>query len=218
MLPAIEASVGEVIARRPLREYRQWAINPGLEALEGAKAIQEQFFRIMNSVDWSNSDTILSARARLNREINIWMEREKLEPEIAAQALWWVAHTSEGEHTQAASVFWGFPEESKWIVEQKPGLLHVGKSILYIVGLNYQLPGVYELNTDVEIVEHTDVKGVIRKVIVAQVDGQIQPVDFPENMIAIVAKSSDQPGLGRYFAQIKQETKNSWKCLLTPRG
>jgi hypothetical protein len=58
-------------------------------------------------------------------------------------------------------------------------------------------------------------KKIIRKAVVAEVDGQKQPApSYPKNMIAMVAINTDQPRCGRYHARIEQTSSGAWVCQL----
>ena len=108
----------------------------------------------------------------------------------------------------AASVFIAFPEASRWIVAEKPGLKSTGLATI-LTGCNYQVPGLEELEAEVEVVDVTTEKNGkqwVRKAICGAVEGQLPPPSstYPENMIGLVAVNADQPEKGAYFARIKK--------------
>ena len=59
-------------------------------------------------------------------------------------------------------------------------------------------------------------KTVIRKALVAQVPGQLQPQNtaYPRDMIAMVAANADQPAIGQYKASIRRISESAWRCEL----
>jgi hypothetical protein len=118
----------------------------------------------------------------------------------------------------AASVFIAFPEASRWIVTAKPGLKDTGVATV-LTGCNYQVPGLEELEAEVEVVDVTTEKNGkqwVRKAICGAVDGQLPPQSdlYPRNMIGLIAVNADQPEKGAYFARIKKVSSGAWKCVL----
>jgi hypothetical protein len=118
----------------------------------------------------------------------------------------------------AASVFIAFPEASRWIVSEKPGLKDTGLATI-LTGCNYQVPGLEELETEVEVVDVTTEKNGkqwVRKAVCGAVDGQLPPQSdvYPDNMIRLIAVNADQPEKGAYFARIKKVSSGAWKCVL----
>ena len=88
-----------------------------------------------------------------------------------------------------------------------------------LTGCNYQVPGLEELEAEVEVVDVTTEKNGkqwVRKAICGAVEGQLPPQSdlYPENMIGLVAVNADQPERGAYFARIKKVSSGAWKCVL----
>jgi hypothetical protein len=118
----------------------------------------------------------------------------------------------------AASVLIAFPVASRWIVTEKPGLKSTGLATV-LTGCNYQVPGLEELETEVEVVDVTTEKNGkqwVRKAICGAVDGQLSPQSniYPENMIGLIAVNADQPEKGAHFARIKKVSSGAWQCVL----
>jgi hypothetical protein len=106
---------------------------------------------------------------------------------VAASPLWRVAHSSRSSNAGAASVFIAFPEASRWIVAEKPGLKSTGVATI-LTGCNYQVPGLEELKAEVEVVDVTTEKNGkhwVRKAICVAVEGPLPPQSdlYPENMM-----------------------------------
>jgi hypothetical protein len=94
-------------------------------------------------------------------------------------------------------VFIAFPEARRWIVAEKPGLKDTGLATI-LTGCNYQVPGLEELETEVQVVEvgaEKNGKQWVRKAICGAVEGQLPPHSdlYPENMIGLVAVNADSP-------------------------
>ena len=109
------------------------------------------------------------------------------------------------------------PGGQRWIVAEKPGLKSTGLATI-LTGCNYQVPGLEELETEVEVVDVTTEKNSkqwVRKAICA-VEGQLPPQSdlYPENMIGLIAVNADEPEKGAYFARIKKVSSGAWKCVL----
>lgn len=94
-----------------------------------------------------------------------------------------------------------------------------GVQVTDLTGCNYQVPGLEELETEVEVVDVTTQKNDrqwVRKAICGAVDGQLPPQSslYPENMIGLIAANSDQAETGAYFARIKKVSGGARKCVL----
>ena len=101
---------------------------------------------------------------------------------------------------------------------EKPGLKNTGLATI-LTGCNYQVPGLEELETEVEVVDVTTEKNGklwVRKAVYGAVDGQLPPQSelYPENMIGLIAVNADQPEKGAYFARIKKVSSGAWRCVL----
>lgn len=215
MLPAIQQLLDTPIKTRPLSAFRKWAFDVSKEEYEAAQSIVLFHNARVKRVNWLDPESIANYKRLLGFEIEAWLA-SGIDRKRAACALWQVVHSSRSMDSGASCVFLAFPEEAKWIVENKPGLSGGFNTVL--TGLNFQLPGCTHLDVDVEIVDVTVSKAgktLIRKAVVAQVQGQKQPgSDYPRNMIAMVAVNADQPENGNYHAIINQISTGAWSCQL----
>jgi hypothetical protein len=217
-LPNLKAVLETPIKVRPLTAFRMWAMPVDSVQYECAKVLQEWYNARSMRVNWSDPDAVGKFKTLFVQEAKTWMEREGLDERIAASALWRVAHSSRSSNAGAASVFIAFPEASRWIVAEKPGLKSTGLATI-LTGCNYQVPGLEELEAEVEVVDVTTEKNGkqwVRKAICGAVEGQLPPQSdlYPENMIGLVAVNADQPEKGAYFARIKKVSSGAWKCVL----
>ena len=217
-LPSLKSILDTPIKTRPLTEFRNWAMKVTELQYGTARVVQDWFNARIQRVNFSDPENIAKFKAELQVELVNWTEREQLDLKVAASALWRVAHSSRSTDASAASVFMAFPEQAEWIVENKPGL-QINQTATILTGVNYQVPFLMSAETEVQVVDvETMVKGkiVIRKAVVGIVDGQVQPSDpgFPRNMIGVIAANADQPGVGSYFATIKQVSQGAWSCVL----
>ena len=101
---------------------------------------------------------------------------------------------------------------------ETPGLKSTGLATI-LTGCNYQVPGLEELEIEVQVVDVTTEKNGkhwVRKAICGAVNGQLPPQSsiYPENMIALIAVNADQPEKGMYFARIKKVSSGAWMCVL----
>jgi hypothetical protein len=74
-----------------------------------------------------------------------------------------------------------------------------------------------ELDCEVKIIDMAKLqhgKMIVRKAVVAEVEGQVQPLDMPSNVIGVIASNADQPQVGSYFARIRKVSNGSWRCEL----
>ncbi len=215
-LPNLQNVLETPIKTRLLTEFRDWAMSVPAVQMECAKVVQVWFNARNKRVNWSDPRSILDFRAEFNIEVQKWVQREQVDPKVAASALWRAAHSARSGDASGASVFIAFPEESNWIVKMKPGLKH-GRSTI-IVGLNFQLPGLDELDCEVKIIDMAKLqngKMIVRKAVVAEVEGQIQPVGMPTNVIGVIAANADQPQVGMYIARIHRISSGAWRCELS---
>jgi hypothetical protein len=132
-------------------------------------------------VNWSDPDAVGKFKTLFVQEARTWMEREGLDKRVA--------HSSRSSNAGAASVFIAFPEASRWIVAEKPDLKSTGLATI-LTGCNYQVPGLDELEAEVEVVDVTTEKNGkqwVRKAICGAVKGQLPPQSnmYPENMIGL---------------------------------
>jgi hypothetical protein len=137
---------------------------------------------------------------------------------MAANAIWYVSHSARSDTSGAGSVFLGFIDECMGIIGEKPGLHSKGFQTV-LIGLGWQLPDIDDLDTEAEIVDvqvDNGKRSLVRKAVVATVDGQVQPKDtrYPTNMIALVAKNANQPEVGHYRARITRYSDSSHRAIL----
>jgi hypothetical protein len=185
--------------------------------LASAKNIQDWYNARAKRTNWADAKSINELKTAFDARLKEWMDDERIDRMTAASALWRVAHSSRSGDASGASVFIGFYDECLKIVAEKPGLK--GSLRTVVTGIHYQVPGLREATLEGEIVDvAVNIRGkrVIRKALVAQVDGQLQPQDpqFPANMIGIIAVNADQPQNGTYTISIKQTSQSAWTATL----
>lgn len=216
ILPDIQNILNAPIKTQPLTSFRRWATRVDEMIYASAAEIVQFHNARVKRVNWYDPESISAYKIVLRREVDAWLSAEGLDRKTAACALWAVCHSSRSEDSSAACVFIAFPEECLWIIEKKPGLS--GDLNTVLTGLNFQLPGINNLSVDVDIVDVEIIKSgktLVRKGVVALVDGQKQPGSgYPQNMIAMVALNTDQPKCGHYHATIEQSSAGAWKCQL----
>lgn len=198
---------------RPLTEFRGWALSISKDDYERANVIQHWFNARAKRTNWSDPNEIAKMKIELAAEVS----KLSMDRWIAANALWRVAHSSRSTETSAASVFMAFPEECRRIIAEKPG--RKPRKMTVLTGLNYQVPGLTEVELDVRIVDVETTKGrriIIRKAICGEIDGQLTPTNpmYPTDMLGMVAVNADQPEQGSYHASIRQVSQGAWECVL----
>jgi len=218
VLPGLQNVLAEPFKTRPLTTYKYWADHSTYDALRIARKMQDWYNANASEVNWQ--DAIAIQQFKLE-----WKERiadETLPRYELANALWFIAHGARSVNSGAGSVFLGFPEEALDIVLEKPGQQYVKTEQGYetvIVGLPKQCPNVLEMKGEVTIIDVPLKKAgklMVRKAIVAVVEGQLQPSDnrYPENTIALVATNAFQPPAGVYEASITPNSEASHLIVL----
>lgn len=210
-LPFMQNALDEPFAVYPLTEFRGFVPRPVGAILEEAKRLQKWYNARAVSTNWMDDDDIKRTVARWNEEI----AKSNFDRMELAKALWYVAHSARGTYNGAGSVFLGFEEETVLISEIGANPKKVqAKQYIVVNGLDQQVPKTDQLEIEGEIKDMETIKDgrvLIRKVIVAEVPGQRQPKDkrWPFNAIAIVAKNTFQPPVGKFKIRLMRGTENT---------
>ncbi len=209
-LPNLQNILNEPIKTRPLTYYRDWAPMVSAEHYANAANLCDYFEARSRLVNWSDTKSVVQFKVALQAKVAAWLEECGMSELEGAYALWKVAHSK--KNGSGAPVFFCFPELCKGIVQYKPGQR---SRATVITGVKYQLPH----NPDtlevkgriVEVEVRKDNQVLVRKCLVAEVDGQTQPaMPWPTNLIGVVDEHSNQPECGEYQCRITRNTANSW--------
>lgn len=210
-LPFMQNALDEPFAIYPLTEFRGFVPKPKGALLDEAKKLQKWYNARVMSTNWMDDESVKAMTARWQEEI----AKSTFDRIDLARAVWYIAHSARGTYNGAGSVFLGFEEESVQIAEEGKDPKKIrAKQYIVVSGIDYQLPKTDNLEVDAEIVDVETIKDgrvLIRKAIVAEVPGQLQPRDkrYPLNTIGIVATNTFQPPIGKYKVKINRNTQRS---------
>lgn len=220
-LPNLGSMLETPIEQKPLSAFRHWAMEVEDHLAGQAHELQMEYNGRVHRVNFQNTENVRTFRKWWQGRLNEWAKAEGISREMAASAMWREAHNTRSDEASGASVFIGFPEQSKWIVSEKPGW-NKDKTETTLVGLHYVFDHPVEhLTADVEVREFKQIiknKTVIRKIVcVHGVKGKKAPrAPYPADLLGMVERHAIQPEKGRYIAQIAASGHGkAWHCKLT---
>ena len=208
----LETLISEPYRAEPLTTFKPWVAQPVHAYQHYAKGLQDWYNARQGSVNWHDSDRIIEFKSKWVIHVEEFIVDEKLDRNLLARALWWVAHSARSSDSGAGSVFMVFQSECLEIVGDKVDITVNFETMFN--GMHYQLPNVDNLEVEVEVVDFEEErrgKVFVRKAVVASVIGQLQPQNkqYPKDMIAMVAINANQPVAGKYLAHISRYSERA---------
>lgn len=219
--PYFDAKTGrfklkDYIRIKPLSDFVIWA-NPVTEDdMVKGWALKEEWDEAVTRVNWLDMKHAVPAfKETWRRRCDKWAKQFESR-RYACQVAWRAMHHARSTYASAAGVFTGFPDESMWVVTEKPGLSQQNIKTL-VTGVNYNASETQRSYPAqlVDIIE--DDRGTEVRLVVLSVDGR-----FPfllsvtsdgrmRNQIGTIGKIEKShereglqaPGVGRYLATFK---------------
>lgn len=210
--------IKEYIRVKQLSDFASWAEPCTEYEMDLAWELKSLFDDAVTKVRWK--DVKYSVPAFKETWQRVCDEfAEKFESRMhAAWAAWRAFHHARSDLNSAAGVFLGFPEESKVIVNEKPGLDYMGDIMTLVVGVQHNVRETKdEYQTQLVDIDEV-VRGNETRLVVLSVNSDF-PMLLPvridgslENQIGTIGKIEksradkgfSSPGPGRYLAKFKR--------------